>query len=199
MFLKLRRKTDLSNTSDEYLLTEYSSSGDKRLVGELFSRYTHLLFSVAFSILRDEAEAKDTVMKVFEKMMVHPSDPGIRNYKSWIYTVTRNQCLMDLRHRNAEARALAGKMAELERELSEMEDPESTDPPHTGDNWEARLRDAIGKLNHGQRSCIELFYMEEQSYAEIAEFTGFDLNQVKSHIQNGKRNLKNMLENAGKE
>jgi RNA polymerase sigma-70 factor (ECF subfamily) len=40
---------------------------------------------------------------------------------------------------------------------------------------------------------VERFYLHQQSYQQIAEGTGYSLSQVKSHIQNGKRNLKLLL------
>jgi RNA polymerase sigma-70 factor (ECF subfamily) len=55
------------------------------------------------------------------------------------------------------------------------------------------LKDSIDELKEDQRTCIELFYLKECSYQEIALVTGFSLNEVKSHIQNGKRNLKNII------
>ncbi len=57
-----------------------------------------------------------------------------------------------------------------------------------------QLEKAISELNEDQRRCIDLFYLKDKSYNEIAELTGYTLNEVKSFIQNGKRNLKIKLE-----
>ena len=48
-------------------------------------------------------------------------------------------------------------------------------------------------LNPEQKQTVELFYLQEKSYKEIVDQTGFSMNDVKSYIQNGKRNLKIML------
>jgi len=53
-----------------------------------------------------------------------------------------------------------------------------------------KLESGIQQLNEGQKVCVELFYMKEKSYREIADLTGYSLHDVKSYIQNGKRNLK---------
>jgi RNA polymerase sigma-70 factor (ECF subfamily) len=58
------------------------------------------------------------------------------------------------------------------------------------------LENAIEELSAEQKKCVDLFYLKEKSYVEIAEITGFTLNEVKSYIQNGKRNLKIKLENS---
>ena len=60
----------------------------------------------------------------------------------------------------------------------------------------ALLEKSLGDLDEGQRVCIELFYLKDKSYVQIVEITGYDLNKVKSYIQNGKRNLKIMLEKS---
>ena len=57
-----------------------------------------------------------------------------------------------------------------------------------------QLEEGITKLNSEQKICVELFYLQNKSYVEVAEITGYELNQVKSYIQNGKRNLKIYLE-----
>ena len=61
------------------------------------------------------------------------------------------------------------------------------------------LEKAIEELNEDQRKCIKLFYLKERSYNEIVDETGYSLNEVKSFIQNGKRNLKIKLEKNSEE
>ena len=56
------------------------------------------------------------------------------------------------------------------------------------------MEEAILLLNEGQRVCIELFYLKNRSYNEIVAATGYSANDVKSYIQNGKRNLKLKME-----
>ena len=53
---------------------------------------------------------------------------------------------------------------------------------------------SLEELNPEQKQCLILFYLEKKSYQEISENTGFSLMQVKSYIQNGKRNLKILLD-----
>jgi RNA polymerase sigma-70 factor (ECF subfamily) len=56
------------------------------------------------------------------------------------------------------------------------------------------LEKALSNLNDEQRTCIDLFYYKQKTYQEVASITGYDLNKVKSAIQNGKRNLKIFME-----
>ena len=53
-----------------------------------------------------------------------------------------------------------------------------------------QLETALKTLNKEQKWCVELFYYKNKSYNEIIDITGYTANEVKSHIQNGKRNLK---------
>jgi RNA polymerase sigma-70 factor (ECF subfamily) len=61
------------------------------------------------------------------------------------------------------------------------------------------MEEALKELNQEQRQCVTLFYLERRSYQEIHEITGFTLLQVKSYIQNGKRNLRILIEKKMKE
>jgi RNA polymerase sigma-70 factor (ECF subfamily) len=56
------------------------------------------------------------------------------------------------------------------------------------------LEKCIETLGDEQKQCVKLFYLQEKCYKEITESTGFDMNKVKSYIQNGKRNLKICME-----
>ncbi len=193
MFLKFRstKHTPVPEEPrpDEALLQEYLQKRNPEDAAELFKRYAHLVYGVCLKYLGDPEEAKDAVMQVFEKILTLSEDTQVQTFKSWIHTVSKNHCLMMLRHQKAEERMQTAKYLELKDEL--MENPSFVHLDDK-DRHEARirtLREELLRLNDEQRSCIELFYLQEKSYREISELTGYDLNKVKSAIQNGKRNL----------
>ena len=64
------------------------------------------------------------------------------------------------------------------------------------DKKEDKLEDCLKQLKDLQKKCIDLFYLKEKSYLQISSELHVTLNAVKSHIQNGKRNLKICLEAA---
>jgi len=189
-------KKDLHLLSDEQLVEQYAHTHDTACLGPLFERYTHLVFSVSMKYLGNEAEADDMVMTVFEKLFEELKRQDINTFKSWLYTVTKNQCLMQLRHEKSVERNRKVILKDLEAELMENESAGHLLPGNEGEDGSGILEKAIHKLNEAQRQCIELFYLEERSYKEVADTTGFSLNEVKSHLQNGRRNLKILLENA---
>jgi RNA polymerase sigma-70 factor (ECF subfamily) len=175
------------HTSDSSLLESFYNTGDNRWLGLLLQRYT-LLLGVCMKYLKDEDEAKDTVQQIFLKVITELHKYRVEYFKSWLYMVARNQCLMRLRNRNGRAvRELTESLflTEPENNIAELAERDAV---------LALMEASLEELNADQRACITLFYLQKKSYNEISEQTGYTLLQVKSHIQNGKRNLKMLVE-----
>ena len=173
--------------TDQELLQRFHSTEQKEWLGILLKRYTLLLFGVGMKYLKDEEEAKDLVQTVFLKALNELPKYKVDYVKSWLYMIARNQCLMKMRQKNV--------TLSMETQSSEL--PDSTDDSNNAIQKEALLGSmeiAIHELNDEQRICITLFYLQKFSYQQISEQTGYSLLQIKSHIQNGKRNLKIKLE-----
>lgn len=164
----------------------FSTSQDNKWLGVLLERYTLLLFGVCMKYLKNEEEARDSVQQVFLKAITELQKYKVEYFKSWIYMVAKNHCLMKLRDRQGKIPA----------ELEDNHPAEETDRGQlveTDKNLE-RMAEALEELNNEQKQCITLFYLEKKSYQQVAGETGFSLMQVKSYIQNGKRNLKIIME-----
>ncbi len=180
---KIKQLTDLE------LIKKYQSTHNTQLVGELFKRYSHLVLGVSLKYLKNEEQAKDMVMQVFEKLMEDLKTNDIKNFKGWLHTVSRNHCLMYLRKHN-KITAKTQDMDVVEPYISHEDNVEGVLEKEVQLNL---LEQAIHQLKPEQKTCVELFYIKQQCYNEVAEQTGFSLKQVKSYIQNGKRNLKIIL------
>ncbi len=169
---------------DNELVQRYKETGDLLLIGELYTRYTALVYGVCLKYLKDREEAKDAAMQVFEKLISTLKNHDVENFRSWLYVSARNHCLMHIRSKKGKFNQdiFAGG---VENQFVLHPEEESSLENDLG-----RLEACINKLMEGQQQCVRLFYLEEKCYKEIAESTGFDLNAVKSFIQNGKRNLK---------
>jgi RNA polymerase sigma factor (sigma-70 family) len=180
-----------SALSDVELIRLYKSSGDLNMVGHLFSRYTSLVLGVCLNYLKDREEAKDAVMHVFEKLVQSLKEHNIENFKSWLYATTRNHCLMYLRAGKGRYKEeISPRHMESELFLHLEEEPEI-------EQNLTKLEQCIERLAEEQKRCVQLFFLEEKCYKDITGLTGFDLNKVKSFIQNGKRNLKICMERNG--
>lgn len=174
--------------SDAELLQRYQSDADKEWMGILLQRYTLLLLGVCLKYLKVEEEAKDCVQTICLKVIGEAGKYKIDYFKSWLYKVARNECLMRLRSKGIVIKELPDELpltAEIETDSYDKE------------NTYQRLEAAVALLSPEQQECVLLFYVQKLSYQQVSEKTGYSLLQVKSYLQNGKRNLKLLLEKAG--
>ena len=184
-----------SNIADDNeLIASYRSSGDTLYVGELYKKYSYLVYCVCMKYLKDEDECKDAVMQIFEKLIEDLKKHQVSNFKCWIQSVARNHCLMNLRS----VQSTYGKNDEYKKDFPVIMESYSRLHPDTDNNDEdflSLLDGALDKLNDEQKICIDLFYLQGKCYQDVTDATGYSMMQVKSYIQNGKRNLKNIIQN----
>jgi RNA polymerase sigma-70 factor (ECF subfamily) len=179
--------------TDNELIAKYKTTRDNVFVGILYKRYSHLVLGLSLKYLKDEDEAKDAVMQVFEKLLGDLLKFNIEYFKSWLYTFSKNHCLQVIRGKQSKLK----KAIDLQINADSFMETENGLHLNKTEEKEAQytlLEKAIEELNEGQKKCIELFYLKEKSYNDIVEITGYSMNEVKSFIQNGKRNLKIKLE-----
>jgi len=177
--------------TDMELLRLYKESGELAYWGELYTRYTSLVYGVCLKYLKDRDEAKDAMMQLFEKLVATLLTHDVENFKSWLYVTARNHCLMQLRVRKGKyQQEFSPELVETQFLLHLDEEPEM-------EQNLSKLEKCIDQLANDQQQCVRLFYLQEKCYKEIAGLTGFDLSKVKSYIQNGKRNLKICMEQNG--
>jgi RNA polymerase sigma-70 factor (ECF subfamily) len=177
--------------SDAELLGRFNADHDNEWLGILLERYTMLLLGVTMKYLKNEDEAKDAVQQVFLKAINELHKYKVEYFKSWIYMIAKNHCLMKLRDKNRYSTEInektMGSPVEAEDKNSYIEKDKTLDS----------LDIALQQLNKEQQQCVTLFYLQKKSYQEISEQSGFTIMQVKSNIQNGKRNLKIIMERQG--
>ena len=176
--------------TDAELILKYKQEGDSYFVGELFKRYSHLVFGLCLNYYKDKDECKDVVMRIFEKLLVELKKHEVEYFPAWLSFVSRNYCISELRKQKTEQ----GRMEEVRRDgqeaATEKGSLEQKEEEYAKELRISELKQALAELNEGQRQCIELFYINEKSYREICYITAYSEKEVKSYIQNGKRNLK---------
>ncbi|MGY4536087.1 RNA polymerase sigma factor (sigma-70 family) [Mucilaginibacter sp. UYNi724] len=179
------------DTADDRLLQSYRDSRDLKVLGRLYERYMPLIYGVGLKYLKDEEQAQDAVMAIFEELAQKVHQHEIKQFRAWLYVLSRNHCLMQLR---------SGKKIETVA-LDEFMEFTPVLHPDTDNREEAMqaLERCLGKLTPAQQQSVKLFYLDEKCYKEVADETGFTMNEVKSYIQNGKRNLKICLEKNSEE
>ena len=178
--------------SDSELLDLYQKDKNQEWIGILLERYTLLLLGVCMKYLKDENEAKDCVQQIFLKVLTEVGKYRIDYFKSWLYMVAKNHCLMRLRNKGTKT---AKELNEHHAVTFESDKEDIIANEKTYD----LLEEVLQELGEEQRQCVILFYLKKNSYQQISEKTGFSLMQVKSYIQNGKRNLKILLDKKMKQ
>jgi RNA polymerase sigma-70 factor (ECF subfamily) len=179
-------------SGDEELLARYRRSGEQELLAQLYSRYVELVYGVCMKYLQEPA-AEDATMAIYEELVTKTREHEIDNFRSWLYVLAKNHCLMQLRRekRNITVNYEPGIMHSLDSRHHTMEMEDDNEE-------EARLKDCLEQLNAQQKQCIELFYYRDHSYKEISEMLKEQLGKVRSHIQNGRRNLRICMEEKEK-
>lgn len=172
--------------TDQELLSRYYDVHDNRLLGILLQRYTMLLLGVCMKYLKNEEAAKDAVQQVFLKVIHELQRYRVQYFKSWLYMIARNHCLMQLRKRGEKYMDNINENIIAEETLlsNQLEKEQLL----------TLVEISLTELSSEQQTCINLFYIDKKSYQQISEKTGYSLMQVKSYIQNGKRNLKLLVE-----
>lgn len=178
----------IKQLSDIELISLYKKSKDPHIVGELYTRYTSFVFSICMKYLKNQTKSEDAVMQIFESMFQLLLIHNIETFKPWLYTVTKHYCFQILRS-HAHTKEIS-----IEHECFSEIRMENDDGNHLQEKiaLEEKMllfEQQLEGLSKEQRLCIELFYVKKKCYKEISNETGFNLNQVKSYIQNGKRNL----------
>ena len=184
-FLKNIHNTSLT---DKELVALYKQSGDLAILGELYQRYMELVYGVCLKYFKEPETAKDSVMQIFEELVLKLKKHEVENFKGWLHQLAKNYCLMQLRTpKNM-------KTVEMKIELVQSEENVHLNGALEKEENFKKLEYCLSTLTDDQRQTIKLFYLDGKCYNEIVEITGQEWNQVRSLIQNGRRNLKLCME-----
>lgn len=178
--------------SDEELALNYFNTGNKQFVGELFEKHVKTVFGVCLFYFKDKDTAQDMVMQIFEKLITELRKTKVNNFKGWLSFVVRNYCISELR-KNKGKYFVPETYLDFEMKEADLNEEEKI-AGVSDDEMLDRLKEALPRLKEKQKTCVELFYLKNKSYEEIAKTTGYSIAEVKSYIQNGKRNLKLIIE-----
>ena len=184
--------TNQSSLADKELVDIYKKSTGLEALGELYKRYMDLVYGVCLKYLKNSEAAKDAVMQIFEELVIKLKKHEVENFKSWLYQVAKNHCLMQLRSPK--------NLKTIEISPSFMQNEENVHLNGVLEKEEnlQKMEHCLKTLTDDQQTAIRLFYLEGKCYKEIEETTGHEWNQVRSFIQNGRRNLKLCMEKQEK-
>lgn len=172
--------------SDDDLAEAFKTMNADKVLAEIYRRFGHLMFGTCLKYLENWEEAEDCVMELFEKMPDRLSSHTVKHFKSWLYMVTKNECLMRIRKKKLNT-------LPINNELVGTDDEDDQDLKLILEQKIEALHAALSELKEEQKVVIQKFYLERKSYAEVSEELNMPVKTVKSAIQNGKRNLKMKL------
>ena len=186
--LAFLRKISSETVSDTELVAEYQRTNDLAVLGDLYNRYMDLVYGACLKYLKNPDDAQDSVMAIFEELISKLQKHQVENFKSWLYTLAKNHCLMKLRTAKK-----TGTVKIADELMQSEENLHLQDVLDREENFK-QLEYCMGQLVTDQRRVIDLFYLQGKCYNEIAAETGLEWSNVRSYIQNGRRNLKLCME-----
>lgn len=188
MFIRGIRQQALKDWSDEQLVEAFGQTGEQQFFTELFGRYTMQVFLICKQYLGEREDSREMVMRIFSKLLEILPGAEIRNFRGWLPVVVQRECLNHLRK---QGRYVPLPEYEALLWVEETEESPATELPI----GESEIVAALSQLDEAQRLCLNLFFFKKMSYQQVSGQTGFPLNEVKSYLQNGKRQLKKQLLN----
>ena len=178
--------------SDDELLSRYRSTKDQKWITQLFGRYVQLIYGVCLRYTPDVREAEDFTMEIYQKVSDKALTHQIKAFKSWVYVVSKHHCLEQIRKvTGRRIESFDPDFMQLRAELHPMDD--MTDKLALEDKYD-RMEYCLKQLNELQKKSIDLFYYQNKSYSEIAKIIEDEVSQVRSYLQNGRRNIKKCVE-----
>lgn len=177
-----------SGLADQELVHLYKQSADLQVLGELYQRYMDLVYGVCLKYLADSESAKDSTLSIFEELVTKLRKHEVTNFKSWLYQLAKNHCLMQLRSNKKFSKV------HVDVELVQKDEGVHLNGALEKEEHLTQLTYCMAQLSNEQRQVVDLFYLQGKSYKEIVDITGSDINSVRSYLQNGRRNLKICME-----
>lgn len=183
----LLNRKNISNQTDEALILLYKQKQHQSILAELYKRYNQLVYGVCLKYLENVPDAQDTLMNIFEKLPNDLLKHQITTFKAWLYTKTKNECFMLLRKTKKQFIDNSDNLEVKDDGLDDILIKQEKESIYQG------VIKALDQLNNIQKECVVRFYLNGNTYKEIQETCGYSLKEIKSAIQNGKRNLRNIL------
>ena len=182
------REKEKNQSTDAELVNLYRAAGDLNILSTLYQRYMDLIYGICLKYLKDPEASKDAVINIYEELVTKLKQHEVSNFKSWLYTLSRNHCLMQLRKEKGHA------TVEIPEQFMQTEEMLHLNSVIQREYQLNSMEKCLEQLQPEQKTCVTLFYLQGKCYTDITEQTGIEWNKVRSYIQNGRRNLKLCME-----
>lgn len=187
------KNIEVSQLTDAELVHLFQREQDLKVLAQLYGRYMDLVYGVCLKYLKDPEESKDAVMQIFESLVIKLPKHDVEQFRSWLYVLAKNHCLMALRASGKQ------KISAISPDLMQSGENGHLNGALEKEEQLEQMEKCMESLPVDQKQSVKLFYLEQKSYKEIADITGNEWNRVRSLIQNGRRNMKICMEKKSKE
>src|SRR5690349_7649518 len=181
-----RRVPDESSPDAE--VCRLLAAGERdRAFERLLTAYRGRVYRLALGFVRTPADAEDLAQEAFVRLWrALPTYDGRASFSTWLYVIARNACLSELRRRGS-------------RPTAAIEDAGEPAAPGVGPSADARMdcEALVDTLPEPQRQVVRLFYLEEQSYEQVAVMLGMPINTVRSHLHRARKRLAQTMPRTG--
>jgi len=184
------------NKTDDLYHIEAIKNGNVQAFSFLVDKYQKMVYLLALKLLKkpEEAEemAQDTFIKAFQKL---DSYEGKSKFSTWLYSITYNGCISELRKRRIEFKSLD------DRQISEQDEQKMHDyyRETKKEDQEKYLNLALEQLPEDDQVLVTLYYYESQSMDEISEITGLTVSNIKVKIHRARKKMYELLHEMLKE
>lgn len=159
-----------------------ATAGDTEAFASIVRRHESMVFSIAWHVLRDRAQAEDLAQDVFLQLFRNlETIESEEHLVHWLRRVASHRCIDAMRRRHT----LPVPLEEVEER---GDDDDDRDPL-----LERRIRNVVATLPPQQRVALALRYQEDLDPREIAEILEQPLNTVKSHLRRALATLRTEL------
>lgn len=179
---------------DDFELMQEISRGNEAALGELYDRYSRLVFSVAFGVVQDRQTAEEVTLDIFTRAWEKGStyDPQLAKVSTWLTRLARNRAIDRLRREKVRPLQDSVSWAEVSSEpVIEKNPPEAT--VHLSMEQQ-RVRAAVASLPSAQQEVLALAFFNGLSHSEIAQKLELPLGTVKGRIRAAMQKLRDLLE-----
>ena len=91
---------------DQSMIDQYRQSGDQIWLARLFQKYDHLIYGICLKYSNDADWSKDLKSQIYERIVVKIQNQDTLHFKSWLYSLSKNLCLDEVRKKKSKISAL---------------------------------------------------------------------------------------------
>ena len=169
---------DIEALSSEELATRFAETREEAYFAEIVRRHKRKICVIAYRVLGDFGKAEDVAQESFLLLSMAGNRFKVGNVEGWLSLVARRLAIN------------VRKRLDRQDTVEERFVQETLQNSHLAGTPDPQILATLGQLSPQERICLNLFYGEGLSYKEIIEKSGFTMNQVKAHLQSGRRNFK---------